>query len=118
MTKNASGHRDESERRIRFIAGRKVRFDSEGFFEDFDDWSKDVFEVLAYEEGITVATDQHWQVVRALRDFYAYNGRSPLNKELRKSTGISLMELESLFPGGIKNGARRLAGLPNPKTCN
>jgi tRNA 2-thiouridine synthesizing protein E len=28
-----------------------------------------------------------------------------------------LVELESLFPGGIKKGARRLAGLPNPKTC-
>ena len=25
------------------------------------------------------------------------------------------MEMEALFPGGIKYGARRLAGLPNPK---
>jgi tRNA 2-thiouridine synthesizing protein E len=30
---------------------------------------------------------------------------------------LSLMEMESLFPGGIKHGARRLAGLPNPRSC-
>ena len=118
MTTSSSEHRDDSGRRVRVIAGRKVRFDPEGFFEEFDEWSEDIFEVLADEEGMTMLTDQHWQVVHALRDFYAYNGRSPLNNELRKSTGISLMELERLFPGGIKNGARRLSGLPNPKTCN
>jgi tRNA 2-thiouridine synthesizing protein E len=57
-------------------------------------------------------------VVRFLRDFYAYNGRAPLNNELRKGTGMSLLELDGLFPEGLKQGARRLAGLPNPKTCN
>ncbi len=30
---------------------------------------------------------------------------------------MTLQELEGLFPGGIRMGARRLAGLPNPKTC-
>jgi sulfur relay (sulfurtransferase) DsrC/TusE family protein len=57
-------------------------------------------------------------VVGFLREFYAYNGRAPLNNELRKGTGISLLELDSLFPEGLKQGARRLSGLPNPKTCN
>jgi sulfur relay (sulfurtransferase) DsrC/TusE family protein len=28
-----------------------------------------------------------------------------------------LLEIEKLFPGGIKYGARRVAGLPNPKNC-
>ncbi len=32
--------------------------------------------------------------------------------------GWSLMELESMFPGGIRKGARLLAGLPNPQSCN
>ena len=30
---------------------------------------------------------------------------------------MSLLELECLFPGGIRHGAKRLAGLPNPKRC-
>jgi tRNA 2-thiouridine synthesizing protein E len=105
-------------RRVRTIAGRAVAFDDEGFFEDFDSWSEAIFVALAQESGIAAVTDPHWQVVRFLRDFYAYNGRAPLNNQLRQGTGMSLLELERLFPEGLKQGARRLAGLPNPKTCN
>jgi len=31
---------------------------------------------------------------------------------VKEGTGLSVLELESLFPQGIKFGARRLAGLP------
>ncbi|MCU0603791.1 MAG: TusE/DsrC/DsvC family sulfur relay protein [Desulfobacterales bacterium] len=105
-------------RRVRTIAGQAIAFDDEGFFEDFKSWSEAVFEVLAHESGMAVVTDRHRQVVRFLRDFYAYNGRAPLNNQLRQGTGMRLLELEGLFPEGLKQGARRLAGLPNPKTCN
>jgi tRNA 2-thiouridine synthesizing protein E len=112
---DAEGGRD---RRVRSIAEREVAFDDEGFFESFDEWSEDVFLALAHESGIVPVTERHWQVVRFLRDYYAANGRAPLNNQLRKGTGLSLLELEGLFPDGIKMGARRLAGLPNPKTCS
>jgi tRNA 2-thiouridine synthesizing protein E len=101
----------------RTIGGREFIFDEEGFFEDFENWTEEAFEILAQEGGLSLITEQHRQVVRFLREFYAYNGRAPLNNQLRKGTGISLLDLEALFPGGLKNGARRLAGLPNPKTC-
>lgn len=100
------------------IAGQEIAFDHEGFFEDFESWSEAVFEALARESGMAVITDRHRQVVRFLREFYAYNGRAPLNSQLRQGTGIRLLELEALFPEGLKQGARRLAGLPNPKTCS
>jgi tRNA 2-thiouridine synthesizing protein E len=110
--------RPNAGRRTRTIADREIVFDDEDFFEDFEDWNEKVFEALAHEIGISPITDQHRQVVRFLREFYAYNGRAPLNNQLRKGTGITLLELERLFPDGIKLGARRLAGLPNPKTCS
>jgi tRNA 2-thiouridine synthesizing protein E len=100
------------------IAGREVAFDDEGFFDDFEEWSEEIFEALAHESGMPLITDQHRQVIRFLRDFYAYNGRAPLHNELRKGTGMTLLELDNLFPEGLKKGARRLSGLPNPKTCN
>jgi TusE/DsrC/DsvC family sulfur relay protein len=112
------GQGKDSSRCVRVIAGREIAFDNEGFFDDFEDWSEEIFEALAYESGISLITDQHRQVVRVLREFYAYNGRAPLNNELRKGVGISLLELDSLFQGGLKKGARRLSGLPNPKTCS
>jgi TusE/DsrC/DsvC family sulfur relay protein len=105
-------------RRLRAIAGRHIAFDNEGFFEHFEDWSEESFEELAREGGIERITDGHRQVIRFLREFYAYNGRAPLNNELRRGTAMSLLELDGLFPQGLRMGARRLAGLPNPKTCS
>ena len=105
-------------RRVRELAGQEIAFDGEGFFEDFESWSEAVFEALAHESGIAMITDRHRRVVRFLREFYAYHGRAPLNNQLRQGTGMSLLELEGLFPEGLKQGARRLAGLPNPKTCS
>jgi tRNA 2-thiouridine synthesizing protein E len=72
---------------------------------------------LAQESGISVLNDAHWRVIRFMRDYYLQNGRAPLNSQLKKGTDMSLMEIENIFPGGIKQGARRLAGLPNPRSC-
>jgi tRNA 2-thiouridine synthesizing protein E len=102
---------------IRVIGGRKVFFDKEGFLNDFDDWSEELFDFLANECGVLAISGRHWRVILFLREFYALNGRAPLNQQLREGTGMSLLELERLFPGGIKHGARRMAGLPNPKGC-
>jgi tRNA 2-thiouridine synthesizing protein E len=107
-----------SSQRFIEVQGRRILFDDEGFFTDFEDWSVAVFEMKAEESGISPVTDLHRRVVRFFRDYYAYNGRAPLNRELREGISMSVLELERLFPEGIKKGARRLAGLPNPKTCN
>jgi len=104
-------------RSSRVIAGRTVLFDSEGFFENFEDWSEEIFAALCRESGLDVISEDQRRVVDFLRDYYAYNGRGPLNEQLRKGVGLSLMVIEDLFPGGLRNGARRLAGLPNPKGC-
>jgi tRNA 2-thiouridine synthesizing protein E len=102
---------------VRSLAGREVVFDSEGFLSDFRQWTEEVARILAQESGLEALTDVHWQVIRFLREYYLQNGRAPLHRELKKGTGMSLLEIENLFPGGLKQGARRLAGLPNPKTC-
>jgi len=104
-------------RALRLIAGREVYFDDEGFFWDPDDWFEAAAEALARERGMDEFTEVQWLVIRFMRGYYAHNGRSPMNRELKAGTELSLLELERLFPGGIKLGARVLAGLPNPKTC-
>ena len=73
---------------------------------------------LAAEAGLDRLDERHWLVIRYLREYYGANGRAPLNSALRKGTGMALLDLEALFPGGIRDGARRLSGLPNPKTCS
>jgi tRNA 2-thiouridine synthesizing protein E len=102
---------------LRAIGSREVWFDDEGFLWDPDDWTEDTAEALARQRGMDGLTSQQWSVMRFLRGYYLHNGRSPLHRELRAGTGLTLVELERLFPDGIKMGARLLAGLPNPKTC-
>ena len=104
-------------RRVRRVGDREILFDAEGFFWDPNAWSEEAACLLARESGLDTLTDVHWRVLGFLREFYFTNGRAPMNRQLRAGTDMSLMALESLFPGGIKHGARRLSGLPNPRSC-
>lgn len=103
--------------KFRTIAGRKILFDKEDFLWHVEDWTEEVAEALASECGIEKLSDRQWQVIRFLRDYFSYHGRAPLIRDLKTGLGISLMELEGLFPGGMRRGARRVAGLPNPRSC-
>jgi TusE/DsrC/DsvC family sulfur relay protein len=109
--------RGDPNREFRTVAGRRILFDKEGFLWNLEDWSEEVAESLAGESGLDEMTETHWRVIRFLRDYFVNQGRAPLNAQLKSGLGMSLMELESLFPGGIKGGARKIAGLPNPKSC-
>jgi tRNA 2-thiouridine synthesizing protein E len=114
----AGQDKDPYRQQVRMIADQEVIFDGEGFFRDPHQWSEEVAKALGKEVGLTELSETQWMVLRFLREYYFLNGRSPLNRQIKEGTGISLMQMETLFPGGIKYGARRLAGLPNPKTCS
>ena len=105
------------DRRLRRIAGQDVYVDWEDFLWDPQDWNEAIALALARESGMDGLDEAQWRVIRFMREYYFYHGRAPMNKDLRKGTGMSLMALEALFPQGIRQGARRLAGLPNPKAC-
>ncbi len=103
---------------VRSISGKEVYFDKEGYFLCAHDWTEEMVEVLSGEMGIGTLSQGQWQVIHFLRAYYLGNGKAPLHSELKTGLGCSLMELESMFPGGIRKGARLLAGLPNPQSCN
>jgi len=91
--------------------------DAEGFLVYPENWTEQIAEELAREAGLSELTETHWSAIRFLRMYYLTNGRAPLNRDIKRETGLNILELERLFPGGIRHGARRMAGLPNPKTC-
>lgn len=105
------------EQKYRSVAGLVLLFDEEGFLWEPAQWTEAVAEVLAGESGIPNLGEKHWLVIYFLRKFYFANGRAPLNRELKLGTGLSIMEIDALFPAGIKKDGRRIAGLPNPKAC-
>lgn len=102
---------------VHHVDGKEVIIDEDGFLVNPDLWSEKLAKILAQEDGLTELTKGHWRIIHFLREYYLSNGRAPLNSELRKGTGLTMREIEACFPGGIRKGARRLAGLPNLKGC-
>ena len=104
--------------RARVLGGKEVFLDKEGFLWHPEDWTEEVAASLALECGIERLSEVQWRLIRFLREYFSYHGRAPLNRDLKAGLNMSLMELECVFPEGIRRGARRVAGLPNPRMCS
>jgi dissimilatory sulfite reductase related protein len=107
----ASGHK------LRLFGGREILVDHDGFLVDPTAWTEEVAVEMAREQGLEVIEETHWETIRFLREYYFTHGKAPMGRDIKKGTGLSLLEIERLFPGGLKEGARRLAGLPNLRGC-
>lgn len=97
--------------------GREIELDDDGFLIDFEDWTEDVAGILASNEGINEITENHWQVMKYLRDYYKEYQIAPMIRKLCKDTGLSLKQIYELFPSGPARGACKIAGLPKPTGC-
>lgn len=97
---------------------------NEGFLEDAWAWTPEVATVIAQEDGIDL-TENHWEIISFLRDFYKQHEVSPpSNRLFVKAVRDSLGEdkgnsiyLMQLFPGTPAKTACRIAGLPRPTNC-
>ncbi|HSP57514.1 MAG TPA: TusE/DsrC/DsvC family sulfur relay protein [Halomonas sp.] len=105
------------------VKGQRIGLDPEGYLVDLDTWSPAVAHALAEEAGIEL-TDEHWEVIEVLRDFYARFAMAPAMRPLVKAVGQSLgrdkgrsIHLMGLFPDSPAKVAARLAGLPKPANC-
>tara|TARA_B100001059_G_C17678283_1_gene498236 strand:+ start:132 stop:461 length:330 start_codon:yes stop_codon:yes gene_type:complete len=97
--------------------------DENGFLSDTGNWSDDIAQAFAAQEGISL-TDAHWEVLSLLRDYFAAFGDSPANRALVNFTKEQLgpkkgksLYLMGLFPGSPARVGSRIAGLPKPKNC-
>jgi len=99
------------------LKGRDFVVDEDGFLEDPTIWNDEVAACFAETEGITDLTEDHWKVIRYLRDYYLQFGIAPMIRKLCKETGFSLKYIYELFPSGPAKGACKLAGLPKPTGC-
>lgn len=105
------------------VNGREIETDAEGYLASLDDWSEDVAQCLAERDQLALA-DEHWQVVRWIREYYAENGTAPNLRVMSKLIGGALGEqfgdkkyLFDLFPYGPAKQAARYAGMPKPTGC-
>ena len=99
------------------IAGREVDVDEEGFMTDPGQWSEEIAAALAGQIEIETLTDDHWKVIRFLREDFEQEGETATLRRVATVGGVSTKDLYTLFP---KKPAKKMAyvsGLPKPKGC-
>ncbi|MEZ6144157.1 MAG: TusE/DsrC/DsvC family sulfur relay protein [Planctomycetaceae bacterium] len=97
------------------LAGLDISVDNEGYLTDLSQWSREVAEEIAKEEGIEM-TDQHWKVIEYIQDSFR-NQESLSMRSLGKRGPVSIKELYALFPDGPLKKASKIAGIPKPASC-
>lgn len=108
--------------RVLRINDRDVLTDSEGYLVDLDDWSEGFVRAEAEYEGLEL-TDEIWEVIRFLRDFYEKHQVQANVREIIKHFRNTWNPergnnnyLHTIFPrGGPQKQGNRLAGLLRTK---
>lgn len=118
MLTNPYAHKTKSV----LVHGTPVLTDSEGYLQNLDDWSEEFAHALALEEGL-VLTDEHWEVIHFIRDYYEKHGVQAqvraMIKHFERQWGPQRGNnhyLHDLFPkGGPQKQGNRLAGVRRTK---
>ena len=101
----------------REIAGKSVEVDKEGFLANPNDWTREMAESLAKEEGIEQLTPGHWRVIEFCRTDFGTQGEAPSLRRITKVAGVPTKELYELFPKGPAKKVARISGLGKPHGC-
>lgn len=105
------------------VDGKTLEVDEEGFLVNLDDWFPAVADAMAKQDDLTL-TDEHWEIINFLREYYEEYQIAPAVRVLTKAVGKKLgadkgnsKYLYALFPYGPGKQACRFAGLPKPTGC-
>ncbi len=105
------------------VNGRSYETDEEGYLADLSEWSNDVAGRMAELDDCDL-TDNHWEVINFLREYYEEYQIAPAVRVLTKAIGKRLGKekgnskyLYELFPYGPAKEACKYAGLPKPTGC-
>ena len=99
------------------IADTVLEVDAEGFLQQPDQWTREMAEQIASENGIAELTERHWLVIHFMRSTYLETGSAPSIRTLGKASGVPIKELYQLFPKGPAKLAAKIGGIPKPKGC-
>ena len=99
------------------VNNQTIEMDGDGFMLKPELWNDEVAKVIAQADDINNLTEDHWKVIRIIRQNYEEKGLAPMVRVICKETGLKLKQIYELFPLGPARGACRVAGLPKPEGC-
>lgn len=105
--------------------GKKIEVDDEGYIQHQEDWSKELAEFMAKQDGIELK-EEHWKLIDYIREYYKEYQVAPSIRALAKQTAeiCNLPNVREgnkyiyvLFPEGPARQLVRYAGLSKPTGC-
>ncbi len=94
-----------------------VSFNEEGFMTNPHEWTEELANALAVQEGIENLNEDHWKIINFCRETGLASGKSPTIRQITTGTGISTKDLFALFPKGPAKKVAKIAGLGKPEGC-
>jgi len=101
--------------------GKTIETTPTGYLVNPEDWSKELAEHIAEEEGVAL-TQKHWDLLEYLRDEYFNNNSNQPNtrhivKAMSDKWGAKLgqKDIYDLFPKDPSKQGGRIAGLPESR---
>jgi dissimilatory sulfite reductase related protein len=105
------------------VSGKTIEVDEEGYLQNRTDWNEEIANEMAKQDNCDL-TDNHWEVINFLREYYDEYQIAPAVRVLTKAIGKKLgadkgnsKYLYELFPYGPAKQACKYAGLPKPTGC-
>ncbi|MBF0264298.1 MAG: TusE/DsrC/DsvC family sulfur relay protein [Gammaproteobacteria bacterium] len=105
------------------VEGKDIEVDEEGYLVTLADWVPEVAKVMSEIDEIEL-TDEHWDILNFLREYYEEYQIAPAVRVLTKAVAKKLGKdkgnskyLYQLFPYGPGKQACKFAGLPKPTGC-
>ena len=105
------------------VDGKALEVDDDGYLVDWQEWSEGVATQMAKDEGLEL-TEEHWEIIKFLRDYFQKYQIAPMIKILTKEIGKTMGKekgntkyLYTLYPAGPAKQACKYAGLPKPTGC-
>jgi tRNA 2-thiouridine synthesizing protein E len=105
------------------VEGKSYEVDDDGYLVDWQQWHEGIATHMAKEEGIDL-TEEHWEIIKFLRDYFQKYQIAPMIKILTKEIGKTMGKekgntkyLYQLYPAGPAKQACKYAGLPKPTGC-
>ena len=103
--------------------GKTFETDEEGYLANLNEWEPAIGAAMAAAEDCEL-TDEHWDIINFLREYYEEYQIAPAVRVLTKAVGKRLGKdkgnskyLYELFPYGPGKQACKYAGLPKPTGC-
>ena len=94
-----------------------IALNDEGFMTNPDEWTKEIAEAIAKQEGIESLSDSHWKIIEFCRQTGVASGKAPTLRTITDGTGVSTKELFQLFPKGPAKKVAKISGLGKPEGC-